>query len=570
MSTVKKNVEGPTAKDLEVDVLVVGAGTGMVAALAAREKGLSVLIVEKTPLVGGSTAKSGGAVWIPGSVAIARGKGETSRQSAASYLKALVGNDSPKARYEAYLEQGPAAMDMLERMTKLRFNWIKGYADYQQGQPGSSALGYSCESKPFDKNRLGEDLGRFRSSDLGTAVPMAVTAADYRWFNLMLKRPLIAGPKILKRLVQGIGGRLLGKNYVALGEAFAAGLFDGVRRAGIPLWTRTKVVELIMEGERVAGAIIEQDNVRHRITARRGVILATGGFDHNLPMRQKYQSASLTADYSLGAEGNVGDGIHLGRAAGADLRLMEESWWYPAGASVERFPTVLLAERFLPGSLIVNDKGERFLDEALSYMSFGQVCLRHEKEGNPVGQMWFIFDQTHRNSYLFAGGILPYAPLPQAWYDAGILVKANGPVELARAMGLPEDKFVATLEKYNADCKAGKDSQFNRGENANDNYYGDPTIKPNPNLRPLSGVVYAMKLVLSDLGTCGGLAADEHARVQRPDSQTIPGLYAIGNTAGNAFGRTYPGAGATIGQGMTFGYIAAQHIAHEAEVDGKH
>lgn len=553
---------GPLATDATVDILIMGSGTGMAAALTAKEKGLSALVVEKTALVGGSTARSGGAFWIPVNPALqAAGAGDT-REKAQAYVDALVGNGSPRARYNAFLDHGPSAVAMLQRMTRMKFFWSKGYSDYHAEKPGGSPLGRTCEAEPFDINLLGEEKSRFRPGAVEAPVPMPVTGADYKWMNLMKRRPLKAMPVILKRMVQGIGGLALGRRYGAGGQAIAAGMFDGLIRAGVPVWTRTRVAELIVENDRVVGAMVEQDGRRHRVTARRGVILAAGGFDHNMEMRARYQSPMLKDDVSLGAEGNVGDGIILGQSVGGDVRLMEEAWWFPAVPSPEGgYPKVLLAERSVPGRIIVDQHGRRFLNEAQDYMTFGQKVLERERGGDPVREMWMVFDQANRNSYLLAGSIMPGQALPQSWYDAGIAFKADNPAALARTAGLPEDAFKATLTRFNADADKGVDTEFHRGETAYDRYYGDPTIKPNPNLRALAGTLYAVRIVLSDLGTCGGLAADEHARVLRRDGTTISGLYAIGNTAGNAFGHVYPGAGATIGQGITFGYIAVQHMA---------
>ncbi|EQA99769.1 hypothetical protein L288_18970 [Sphingobium quisquiliarum P25] len=556
---------GPSAQDIAVDVLVMGSGAGLAAALAAKEVGLSALVVEKTELVGGSTARSGGAFWIPGNNALRDGGADVSREAAQEYLENLVGDEAPRRRYTAYLDHGPDAVAMMERMTSLKFFWAKGYSDYHAEVPGGSPLGRTCESLPFDLNRLGAEKSRFRPGDVKTPLPMPVTGADYKWLNLIKRRPLKALPVVGKRLIQGVAGLAIGKKLVAGGQAIAAGLFDGVLRAGIPVWTRTSVVELVKGGDSVSGAVVEQDGRRFTVTARRGVVLAAGGFDHNMTMRQRYQSPSLVEDWSLGARGNTGDGIVLGQQAGADIRLMEEAWWFPAVRSADGgYPKILLAERSLPGGLIVDQNGERFLNEAMDYMSFGQTMLRLEREDRPVTQMWMVFDQSYRDSYLFAGGVMPGAPLPQDWYAAGVAFKADSAEALARAAGLPADRFVSALARFNAQCAVGKDDDFHRGESAYDRYYGDPTVAPNPNLRPLSGPLHAVKLVLSDLGTCGGLAVNENAQALRPDGSPIPGLYAIGNTAGNAFGRVYPGAGATIGQGVTFGYIAARHMAGDA------
>jgi 3-oxosteroid 1-dehydrogenase len=282
-----------------------------------------------------------------------------------------------------------------------------------------------------------------------------------------------------------------------------------------------------------------------------------------MPMRRKFQSEYLVDDASLGAEGNTGDGIRIGQDLGADIDLMEQSWWFPAVAPLPgKAPGVLLAERSLPGSFIVDQNGKRFINEAQDYMSFGQRILELERLGNRVEQMWLVFDQRYRNSYLLAAELFPRMPIPHTWYEAGIAHKASDIAGLARSVGLPVEAFVATVETFNGSASTGVDQQFHRGKSAYDRYYGDPTIEPNPNLRPLTdGPFYAVKVILSDLGTCGGLRADARAQVLREDRSVVNGLYAIGNTAANAFGHSYPGAGATIGQGLVFGYVAAQEAS---------
>lgn len=296
------------------------------------------------------------------------------------------------------------------------------------------------------------------------------------------------------------------------------------------------------------------------------MILAAGGFDHNLPMNQKLQPPILKNDYSLGSEGNKGDGIFITKnTLEADTSYMKEWWWFSAVAPAKPGDTaqVMLAKRSLPGSFIVNGKGRRFINEARDYMSFGQSLLKMEEEGNEVKEMWIIFDQKYRNSYIFAGSVFPHAPLPKEWYDNKIAFKASSIAELAKKAGLPEKTLKDTFDRFNDMAKNGKDLDFHRGESAYDRYYGDPKVKPNPKLRPLEGkTFYAVKMVLSDLGTCGGLTADEFGRVLRKEDKTpIDGLYAIGNNSANIFGRVYPGAGGTIAQRLVTGYVAANHIA---------
>ena len=562
----KKKMPGVVqARDLTVDLLVVGSGTGMAAALAAHEQGLSVLIVEKTSYIGGSTARSGGAFWIPGSSILA-GFGERSDpvSVAGDYIRAVVGDSAPAERGDAFLDHGAATVDMLQRTTPMKFFWAKGYSDYHPEKPGGRAVGRTCECKPLDASILGPERGRLRPGVMEAPVPMPVTGAEYKWMNLVARKPLKALPRILRRAIQGIGGMAIGREYLAGGQALAAGLYAGVLEAGIPVWTETGLVGLAEDNDgAIAGAVLVQQDRKVEVTVRRGVVLAAGGFDHNMEWRRKYQSERLADQASLGSEGNTGDAIAIAERLGVGLASMQEAWWFPAFAPLPgKAPMVMLAERSLPGSFIVDQDGRRFVNESIDYMSFGQTVLARENAGRPVEAMWMIFDQEYRNNYILAGEVFPRQPIPQGWYDAGIAYRASSPAELAQKIGVPVELFSQTFDTFNLTAGKGQDDEFDRGESAYDRYYGDPTVRPNPNLRPLKGnSLHAVKMVLSDLGTCGGVVADEHARVVREDGRVIENLYAIGNTAANVFGRSYPGAGATIGQGLVFGYIAARHAA---------
>lgn len=553
---------GPQAHDAEVDVLVIGSGTGLAAALSANELGLDVLVAEKAEVVGGSTALSGGAYWIPANPALIRDGFNDTTEAGREYLEAIV-EDSPEERWNSFLNNGPEAIEMVERTTPLEFFWAEGYSDYHPENPGGAAIGRTCESKPFNAAVLGEERGRLRAPAMAAPIPMPVTGADYKWMNLMVRTPIKSWPKILKAAGQGIGGLAIKREYMAGGQALAAGLFAGCVEAGIPIWTRTSLVELLEEDGAVVGAVLEQDGKRVTVKTRKGVVLAAGGFDHNMAMRQKYQSESLKADISLGAESNEGDAIVAAQKLGADLRLMNEAWWFPGVTPMAEgeAPQILLAERALPGTFIVDETGRRFVNESTGYMVFGQTVMKNRNAGRPIEDMWLVMDQTYRNRYVFAGSLFPRMPFPKEWYDAGIVVTADTPRELAEKMGVPVDEFVDEFDTFNAMARAGVDGEFQRGDSAYDRYYGDPTQQPNPNLRPLAGKLHAVNLSLSDLGTCGGLAADGSARVQREDGSVIPGLYAIGNTAGNTFGHVYPGAGATISQGLVFGHVAAKDMA---------
>ncbi|WP_445996622.1 3-ketosteroid-delta-1-dehydrogenase [Okibacterium fritillariae] len=547
------------------DLVIVGSGTGLAAALAAHERGLEVLVIEKTDLIGGSTARSGGAFWIPANEILeARGAGDTVER-ADRYLETLVGETSTPAKLRKYVRSGNDTVRMLRRMTRMKFTWAQGYSDYHPEVSGGSAAGRSCECRPFDAARLGPHRADLRPSVMSAPVPMAVTGGDYKWLNLMVKIPVRGLAVAAWRAIQGVGGLLIGRRYVAGGQALAAGLYDGVLRANIPVWRNTELLEVHRNEDGVSGILVRRDGQEQEIDARAGVVLAAGGFDHDLVWRQRHQSKHLK-DWSLGSSGNTGDAIKAGIAVGGSTALLDQSWWFPAFAPLAgRAPTVMLAERSLPGSFMIDRHGRRFINEAVDYMSFGQRILHRERTGDPVGTMWMVFDQEYRNSYLLGGSVFPHMPLPKAWYEQGIAVNATSWKALARKMGVDETSFSNEAARFAEAATAGVDEQFMRGQSAYDRYYGDPTISPNPNLRALDPRrLYAVKIVLSDLGTCGGLQTDERSRVLGVDGNAIDGLYAIGNTAANLFGTRYPGAGGTIGPGLVGGYVAADDAAERA------
>lgn len=537
--------------EMSYDFVVVGSGTGMLAALTAAEDGLSVLIVEKSRYFGGSTALSGGGFWIPDNSLLREAGLLDSPERAREYLRNVTAGETPESRWETHIVHGPAAVEVLRRHTPLKFQWMAEYPDYFPELPGGSATGRAVEPKPFDVRRLGEDRALLRPPALAAPFPMPVSGKTFRWVNLITRTPrgIYTAAKLLG---VGLGGLAIRREYVAGGGALAAGLFAGVRAAGIPVWFSSPLKDLVVEKGRVAGVVVTRDGKDVTVRASRGVLLSAGGFDRNAALRHKYQSPQLDTSWCFGNPENTGDTIGIAQAAGADLAFMDEAWWFPAVPIPGPMPGTLLAERSLPGQIIVDQQGRRFMNEALNYMSAGHELIKQQL---PV---WIVFDQRFRNRYMFCSSVFPRQPLPKAWYDAGIAVKTGSVTELARRVGLPE--LPATVQRFNLLAASGRDDDYHRGDSAYDRYYGDPTIVPNPCLGPIdSGPFYAVQVVPGDLGTCGGIRADGFARALRPDGTVIEGLYASGNAAGNAFGRVYPGPGATIGQGLVYGYTAARH-----------
>ena len=541
------------------DLVVVGSGTGMLAALTAAEEGLSVLVVEKSEHVGGSTALSGGGFWVPGNSVLREAGAHDSEERIRTYLRAVTRGEVDEERWGSHVTHGPAAVDLLRRRTPLGFSFMREYADYFPELPGGSPAGRAVEPAPFDARRLGAHRRLVNPPALAAPLPMPVTSSGYKWLNLAARdvRGVAQGAK---GIGQGVGGLLVGREYVSLGQALVAGMLAGLRRMHVALWTRTPMIDLLVEGGRVTGVVVRRDGRDVRVRAERGVVLSAGGFERNAQMRHRYQSEVLDTAWTFGTEGNTGEVIRIAESHGADLAFMDEAWWFPALPVPGPMPGSLLAERSLPGSIMVNGAGRRFMNEAVNYMTAGQTILGLHKPDDPHVPAWLVFDQRFRNRYLFGGGLLPRQPLPRAWYDAGVAVRAGSVAELAAATGLAD--LPATVDRFNLLAVQGHDDDFRRGESAYDRYYGDPHVTPNPCLGVIdAGPFYAVKVVPGDLGTCGGVRADGFARALRADGSVIEGLYATGNVAGNAFGRVYPGPGATVGQGLVYGYVAARHAA---------
>jgi 3-oxosteroid 1-dehydrogenase len=549
----------------EVDVVVVGAGgAGMSAALAAGRRGLDTILVEKSSYFGGSTARSGGGVWIPRNYALDDAKQVDAGEDAlaSEYLQAIVGDVVPKTRRDTYLERGPEVMDFIKANTPVRFKWVPDYADYHPEAPGGRPRGRSVEPVPLDARFLGDELDRLHPQYTKAPANMIVTQKDFRKISLGLRT--IRGPiTMLLVLVRRIIAGMLGRKMYAMGNAIAIGLRKGLVDAGVPVHYDTELQDLVIEDGRVVGVRVLRDGQEQVVRARRGVIIGSGGFEKNLEMREKYQPQPTSVDWTTGSQFNTGGGILAGIAAGAETDLMDDAWWGPT-IPLPNGPWFCLAERNLPGSIIVNQAGQRFMNEALPYVEATHAIYEGEASGVGHVPSWMVIDQRYRNRYLFAG-LGPRQPFPGRWLKEGVVVKAATLAELAEKIEVPADALAATVERFNGFAGTGVDEDFHRGESAYDKYYSDPTVKPNPSLHTIDQApFYAVKIVPGDLGTKGGLVTDERARVLRPDGSVIPGLYAAGNASSAVMGRTYAGPGATIGPALVFGYLAAEDIERTA------
>jgi 3-oxosteroid 1-dehydrogenase len=546
--------------DAEFDVVVVGSGAaGMTAALTAVHHGLSVVVIEKTDRFGGSTARSGGGLWIPGNEVLRRAGVADTPEQASAYLAHVVDGCVSPARQRALLEHGPAMLAFVRANTPVDFAWVPGYADYYPEAPGGLAKGRSIEPIPFDGRALGAELGNLSPPYLPLPAGVTITQRDYRWLSLGPRHPraMLAAARVAGRLTRA---RLLRQRPLSMGQALAAGLRAGLQSKQVPVWLSTPMTGLHLDGDRVAGVEALRDGAPAIILARRGVILAAGGFERNEQMRKEYQREPIGVAWTTGATGNTGDAITAGEAAGAALDLMDDAWWGPS-IPMPSGPFFCLAERSLPGCMFVNGAGQRFVNESAPYVDTVHAMYAGHRAGNPHIPCWMITDQRYRDTYVFAG-LPPGKRLPRRWYTVGAVYQAPALAGLAAQIGVAAGALAVTVERFNEFARTGRDLDFQRGDSAYDNYYGDPRRKPNPNLAPLAKPpFYAIKIVPGDLGTKGGLRTDERARVLRADGAAIGGLYAAGNTSAAVMGHSYAGAGATIGPAMTFGYLAALHLA---------
>ena len=562
----------------DCDVLVVGSGAaGMSAAITAAHGGLKVLVAEKESSFGGTTARSGGWLWIPGT-SLARAWGiDESPEQARTYLRHEAGNSFDAGRVDAFLTAGPEAVDFFTSHTALRFDMPLTFPDYHAEAPGGAQGGRSMVTRPFDAHELGPHI-----KDIGSPLP------ELTVFGMMLgsgkeiihfmraTKSLTSALYVAKRLARhardvlrhGRGMNLTNGN--ALAGRLAKSAFD----RGIPLWLSSPVRELIMENGAVRGAIVERDGRRFRVDARRGVVLACGGFPHDVERRKAMfpHAPSGREHWSPGPAGNTGDGLRLAESAGGRIEdgLPNAAAWVPVSLTTRADGSTGVMPHFIdrakPGVIAVMRDGTRFANEGNSYHDFVQAMMQAARPGEEIAA-FLICD--HRALRRYGLGCVPPFPLGIGRHLAsGYLKRGAMLAELAAQCGIDPQGLQATVATFNVSAAEGRDPAFGKGSRAYNRYQGDALHGPNPCVAPIKdGPFYAIKLVIGDLGTYAGIRTDAHARALDASGQPIPGLYAAGNDMASIMGGNYPGAGITLGPALTFGYIAGRHLAGAARND---
>lgn len=557
------------------DVVIVGSGAGaMTASLRAHDLGLSVVVLEKMPVYGGTSAISGGGIWIPNNTGMAEAGIKDSFEQALTYVKAATKGEVPEEKLAAYLTSALEMLRYLEEKAGVRYRSVTRYPDYYPDLPGYCSGGRTMEPEFFRASRLGEEFKNLHSPTSGTLVFGRFSMSQKEGGIMFSRSPgwqwTIA--KVMLRYWLDIPARLRGKRdgLLSLGNAMVAALRRAMLDRGIPLWLETPFDSLIWENGRVSGVEARQNGQAIRIDARLGVILAAGGFEGSQELREQFLPKPTQAAWSQGMPQNKGEGILAGIELGAATEFTDVAWWAPTiKVPGHDRQWGVLVERSLPGCVIVNKLGKRFANEAEPYLEFGNHMYEDNARTNGANvPCYVVFDATFRHKYMFGpmmpGQVRPDSSLPANW-EGLVYWKADTLDGLAQRVGLNADGLKTTIANYNDYARNGKDLEFDKGGNVYDRYYGDRSVTPNPCLAPVAKPpFYAMRLDAGDIGTKGGLKTDKDARVMRADGTVIPGLQAIGNSSGSVMGHAYPGPGCTIGPAMVFGFRAANHLATDA------
>lgn len=557
-----------TAWDASVDFLVVGTGAaGMTGAIRAHDLGGETLVIDKAPYYGGTTAISGGVVWVPNNPLMARTGIRDSADEALRYLEKVTGGTSSPERLRAYVEAAPRMMSFMLDKTRVQFECLEKYPDYYPEVDGGKPGARACETATFDALQLGAEFHRMRPRPTEKQVPFGgrviFGAADG---HKILTGEINVGWYMMKGLLRyyaNLRARRLGlvNTDLTLGPALVGRLRLSLMDRKVPVWLDCPLREIVTDNGRVTGACVEKDGKLLRVQTRKGVLLAAGGFEGSGEMRRRYQKGPTCEKWTGGSSNNTGDTIELGTAVGASLDLMDDAWWCPCVMAPypQSAPAwVMIFEKNSPGGMIVNKAGQRFMNEAAPYNDVVKSMYAAHTPESPAIPAYFVFDNSYRKNYA-VGPMLPMpdAMLPRPLKDA--FFKKDDTIEgLARKVGIDPAGLAETVRRFNRFAETGKDEDFGRGDSRQDKYYAKPSKLPNPTLGPVAKPpFYCVEVYPGDLGTKGGFRTDTAARVLTASDEPIPGLYAAGNCSAAVMGRTYPGAGATIGPAMTFGFIAA-------------
>lgn len=558
----------------DYDVLVIGSGAGGLASAAvAAHQGLSVLVVEKEHVFGGTTARSGGWMWIPESGPAKRAGVQDSIKQARVYLQYMTGEHFDGSRVDAFLETGPKAVEFFETNTSLQFDLGPFFADYQCDAPGGMPGGRSIVAKPFDGRALGKEIRRLRPplSEI-TLFGMMIGSGRELLHFFNVTRSAVSMFYVAKLLLKFAADMVFHGRPMRLtnGNALVGRLAKSCFDKGVPIWTSAPARKLITnESGRVVGAHVETPQGPRQIFASRGVVLAAGGFPQD-PIRRKELMKHAPSGYehvSPAPPGNTGDGLRLGESVGAevDTSLPNPAAWVPISRPRKKDGTLgtfpHFVDRSKPGVIAITRSGKRFVNEANSYHEFCLAMMqRCADEGGELAS-WFITD--HRALRKYGLGFVKPAPLPyRHLIENGYLVSGSTLKELASRIGADGVQLERTVSEFNKGARVGEDAEFHKGSTAYNRSLGDPAHSPNPCVAPLERPpYYAVKLHVGDLGTFAGVKTNKNAQVLDKDGEPIAGLYAAGNDAASIMGGTYPGGGITLGPAITFGYIAAKHMA---------
>jgi 3-oxosteroid 1-dehydrogenase len=549
--------------DQSFDFVIVGSGGGsMTAGLMMRSLGKSVVVLEKTDLVGGTCAKSGGVMWIPNNPFMARDGVEDSHEKACAYLDALIRDnpDSPGTspeRRHTYVAEAPRMVQfLLDQGVKL--TRASYWPDYYDELPGGSAPGRTVVAELFDANELGDWRKKLRPGmlQLPAMVEELIALATFKqsW----------NGKKIMiKVALRGLLAKLTGKRWLTAGAALQGRMLQAALRAKVEFRTDSPVHELIVEDGIVKGVVAVTAGRPQRIGARLGVLVNAGGFAHNQQMRDRYQPGTQ-AEWSQAASGDTGEMIQEMMRHGAAIAQMEEMVGYqmtvPPGKENDYLKPGMQNVTAAPHAILVDQSGVRYMNEGGSYMAYCKNMLERNKTV-PAVPSWAIFDSQFLRDYMFAG-TMPGAEKPRRWLDEGYLKSADNVEDLAKLLEIEPETLRATIDRFNGFVAKNRDEDFHRGDRAYDRWLGDPYHKPSETLGTIERApFYSVPVLPGDVGTYGGVVTDVHARVLRNDGSVIPGLYATGVSTASVMGRCYPGAGASVGPSFLWGYLAAKHAA---------